>query len=274
MAGASQVASHTIDTPFGQPSGPVSELLVDGRTLFFIPRHGAGHQLLPSEVPYRANIYSLKTLGVTHVLAVSAVGIMREDIAPGNLVVPDQLFDRTKGIRPSTFFGDGIAGHVLFADPFCEEMRRLIISAARDLGAKVHSGGSYICMEGPQFSTRAESTFYRETLKPAVIGMTGLPEANLAREAELAYGMLALATDYDCWHTSEEDVSVTAVLAVLKANAALANEVVQAVLRSLPDQSTAPSLYSAEHAIITNPDQIAPAVKERLQILWGQYLGN
>jgi 5'-methylthioadenosine phosphorylase len=274
MDGLELVADHPLVTPFGKPSDPVIEGRLGGRPVFFIPRHGKGHRFLPSEVPYRANIHALKQLGVTHVLAVSACGIMRDEIKPGDMVVPDQIFDRTKGVRPSTFFGDGACGHVAFADPFCDELRHLVTAAAKASRARVHDGGTYVCMEGPQFSTRAESRHYRETLSPAVIGMTALPEAKLAREAEMCYAMLALATDYDCWHETAEDVSIEAVLAVLKANATLANAIVRAVAETLPRSSACPCLSAASTAIMTRPDLIPTATKDRLQILYGRYLNR
>lgn len=266
------VREHDLVTPFGKPSDPVIEGQIEGRTVYFIPRHGKGHRLTPSEVPYRANIHALKQLGVTHVLAVSAVGIMREDIKPGDMVVPDQVFDRTKGVRPSSFFGEGIVGHVSFADPFCDELRSVIIQSALAQGARVHKEGTYVCMEGPQFSTRAESRFYRETLRPAVIGMTALPEAKLAREAEMSYGMLALATDYDCWHETEEDVSVDAVMAVLKANAALANAIVKHLSETLPQTSSSACLSAASQAIMTHASAIPPNTREKVDLLYGKYL--
>lgn len=266
------VREHDLETPFGKPSDPVIEGLIGKHTVYFIPRHGKGHRYTPSEVPYRANIHALKQLGVTHVLAVSAVGIMRDDIRPGDMVVPDQIFDRTKGVRESSFFGEGIVGHISFADPFCEELRDVIIRSAKLENARIHKEGAYICMEGPQFSTRAESRFYRETLRPAVIGMTALPEAKLAREAEMCYGMLALATDYDCWHETEEDVSVDAVVAVLKANAALANSIVKRVAETLPEFSTSPILTGASQAIMTHRDVIPAATRKKVDLLYGKYL--
>ena len=181
IPGVELVKEHTISTPFGEPSDKVIEGKLHGRTVYFLPRHGKGHRFTPSEVNYRANIYALKSLGVTHVLAVSAVGIMKEHIKPGDLVVPDQIFDRTKGKRADTFFGEGIVGHFELADPFDAEFSRWIEKAARSVTDRVHFGGAYVCMEGPAFSTRAESRHYRETLRPAVIGMTAIPEAKLAR---------------------------------------------------------------------------------------------
>lgn len=276
MHGVDVVAEHEIDTPFGVPSDALVEARVDvggagARTVFFLPRHGRGHRLLPSEVPYRANIHALKSAGVTHVLAVSAVGIMKEHIRPGDMVVPDQIFDRTKGIRPSTFFGDGVAGHVSLADPFCDQLRQPLITAARDCGAVVHEGGTYVCMEGPQFSTRAESHFYRSAVDASVIGMTAIPEAKLAREAEMCYAMLAMGTDYDCWHETEEDVSVEAVIAILKANADMGNLVVQAVAGLLPEAATCDCQSAARFATITSADVISAEVKARLRVLYGKY---
>ena len=271
VEGVEAVAEHALETPFGPPSDAVVETRISGRTVFFLPRHGRGHRYLPSEVNYRGNVHALKQLGVTHVLAVSAVGSMREEIRPGHMVVPDQLFDRTKGVRPSTFFGEGIAGHVVFADPFCDELRGVALDAARACEAQVHDGGTYVCMEGPQFSTRAESHFYRGAVDASVIGMTGLPEAKLAREAEMCYAMLAMSTDYDCWHEEEEDVSVEAVLAVLKANAEMANAIVKKTAELLPATTSCPCLEAARYAVITAPEAIAPEAKERLKMLYGRY---
>lgn len=272
MEGAETVDEHHLDTPYGQPSDGVVETKLGGRTAFFLPRHGKGHRLLPSEVPARANIHALKQLGVTHVLAVSACGIMREEIEPGDMVVPDQIFDRTRGVRPSTFFGEGVVGHLPFADPFCEELRAVVIGAAREAGAKLHAGGTYICMEGPLFSTRAESNFYRDAVGAAVIGMTALPEAKLAREAEMCYAMLAMGTDYDCWHEDEEDVTIDQVLAVMKANGALANRIVAEVASRLPAESDCECLSAAQYAIVTDRAAIPKEAKERLRVLYGKYL--
>jgi 5'-methylthioadenosine phosphorylase len=272
MAGVEKVREHTIPTPFGEPSDAIIEGRINGLTVYFLPRHGRGHRWLPSEVNYRANIYALKSLGVTHVLAVSAVGIMQDHIKPGDLVLPDQLYDRTKGIRPSTFFGGGIVGHVEFADPFCPDFRGWIEAAARKVTPEVHSGGTYVCIEGPQFSTRAESHHYRATLQPAVIGMTALPEAKLAREAEMAYGMLALATDYDCWHEHEADVTVESVIAVLKANTEKANRVIKEVLAGLPEQHESRIFEAAKHAIMTAPEMVPAQKKKDLALLYGKYL--
>lgn len=272
MEGADTVTEHALDTPYGKPSDAIVEAKVEGRSVYFLPRHGKGHKLLPSEVPARANIHAFKQLGVTHVLAVSACGIMREEIKPGDMVVPDQIFDRTRGLRPSTFFGEGVVGHLPFADPFCEELREVIIEAGKEAGAELHAGGTYICMEGPLFSTRAESNFYRKAVDASVIGMTALPEAKLAREAELCYAMLAMGTDYDCWHEEEEDVTIDQILAVMKANGALANRIVADVAARLPTKSDCTCLSAAQYAIVTDRASIPAEAKERLRALYGKYL--
>ena len=274
MDGVTVVREREMDTPFGRPSDLLVETDIGGRAVVFLPRHGRGHRLLPSEVRYRANIHALKQLEITHVLAVGAVGIMKEHIRPGDMVVPDQIFDRTKGIRPSTFFGDGVAGHVAFADPFCEDLRSLVVRAARNRGAVVHEGGTYICMEGPQFSTRAESHFYRRAADATVIGMTALPEAKLAREAEMCYAVLSMGTDYDCWHEQEGDVEIESVLAIMKANTQTANAVVREVSGLLPETTDCECLHAARDAIITAPDAIPDEARQRLNVLYGHYLGG
>lgn len=273
MPGVELVQEHAISTPFGEPSDKVIEGKLHGRTVYFLPRHGKGHRFTPSEVNYRANIYALKSLGVTHVLAVSAVGIMKEHIRPGDMVVPDQIFDRTKGKRAETFFGEGIVGHFEFADPFDHDFCLWIEKAAKSVTDRVHFGGAYVCMEGPAFSTRAESRHYRETLRPAVIGMTAIPEAKLAREAEMCYGMLALATDYDCWHEGEDDVSVEAVLAVLKGNGEKANNIVKALVQNLPETHESRIFSLGTYAIMTARELIPEHRKKALNLLWGKYLG-
>ena len=273
MEGAEIVGEYDLETPFGRPSDRVVHARLGERTVFFLPRHGKGHRIMPSEINFRANIHALKQLDVTHVLAVSAVGIMKEHIAPGEMIVPDQLFDRTKGIRPSTFFGEGIVGHVSMADPFCDDLRRIALRAGRECGAAVHDGGTYVCMEGPQFSTRAESHFYR-SLDAAVIGMTAIPEAMLAREAEMCYALLAMGTDYDCWHEEEEDVSVEAVIEIVHRNASLGNEIVKAVTALLPPDTDCECLHAARHAVITAPDAVTDEAKARLALLYGKYFDD
>lgn len=272
--GVDYVREHDVSTPFGAPSDRILEATLNQKTVYFLPRHGRGHRFTPSEVNYRANIFALKKLGVTHILAVSAVGIMKETIRPGDMVIPDQIFDRTRGYRSSSFFGDGLVGHVMFGEPFCPDMRRIIKNSAYAEKATVHDGGTYVCMEGPAFSTRAESLFYRKTIEPAVIGMTAIPEAKLAREAEMCYGMLALATDYDCWHETEEDVSVEAVLAVVRANATLANNIIKNVALTMPETSDSELLYAAKYAIMTDRSIIPEATLNKTSVLWGHYFKN
>ena len=250
------IGEHFPETSFGTPSDKITEGRLNDRPIFFLPRHGRGHRLLPSEVPYQANILAMKKLGVTHLLAVSAVGIMQENISPGDMVIPDQIIDMTKGIRKHTFYGQGVVGHSMFADPFCDSFRKLLIEASQNQGAKTHQRGTYICVEGPRFSSRAESDFFRKTMNPSIIGMTAMPEASLAREAGLSYGLLGLATDYDCWHESEEDVSVEAVLQVLKDNSSKAQQIVSLISRELSPDTAQPFMESCRQAIITQSDSI------------------
>lgn len=263
------VEEINISTPFGAPS----DAIVRGRfkgtetTVLILPRHGRGHRLSPSTINYRANICALKMLGATHVLSVSAVGSMKEDIAPGDLVVVDQFIDLTKR-RESTFFDDGIVGHVPFADPVCPIMASAVYDAAKATQARVHKGGTYVCIEGPQFSTRAESLVYR-SWGVSVIGMTNMPEAKLAREAELPFATLALSTDYDCWHATEEDVSVEAVLAVLKKNIGFAKEVAKRLAAAPPDVSASPARHALANAVMTAPSAISEEARARLAWLLG-----
>ena len=258
-----------VKTPFGAPSDAIREATVAGTRVLFLPRHGANHQLSPSSVPYRANVWALKSLGATHVLSVSAVGSLREEIAPGHVVIPDQFIDRTAG-RASTFFDKGVVAHVSMADPVCPLLAASVADAARATGATVHAGGTYVCIEGPRFSTRAESHLFRQW-GASVIGMTNVPEAFLAREAELPYATLALATDYDCWRPHDQ-VDVTDILAVLHANVARAQDVIVRLAASLPDVSTSPATGALQYAIITKPGGITPALRRRYALLAGDAL--
>jgi 5'-methylthioadenosine phosphorylase len=267
MPGLEHVSSREVVTPFGAPSAEVVLGQLGATRLLFLPRHGKHHDLAPHQINYRANICALKQLGATHVLSLSAVGSMREEIVPGHVVVVDQYIDLTKR-RVSTFFEDGIVGHVAFADPVCPNLSAALAHASQAAGATVHRGGTYLCMEGPQFSTRAESHLYRQW-GVSVIGMTAMPEAKLAREAELPYATLALATDYDCWHESAGDVSVDAVLAVLEQNAALAQRTVALLAASLPPPEQSPAYQATKNAILTPKDHISPAVRQRLAWLLG-----
>ena len=264
----------TVKTPFGAPSDVVVTGRLHGVRMAFLPRHGRGHRLAPSELPFRANMYALKQLGMDCVLGISAVGSMRMEIRPGDLVLVDQFIDRTRGrTEESTFFGNGCVAHAHFADPVWEPLRKLALEAARRAGANVHDGGTYLSMEGPHFSTRAESELYR-SWDVDVIGMTNLQEAKLAREAEIAYATVALATDYDCWHEEEQDVNVADVLAVLKANVERARQTITAAAKLLAESEECITCAGAmEHAIITAPEAITPDARRRLDLLIGKYLG-
>jgi 5'-methylthioadenosine phosphorylase len=272
MDGLADVHEVEIETPFGAPS----DVIVTGRLgearLLFLPRHGRGHRLLPSELPFRANVWALKKLGAERIIAVSAVGSLREAIAPGHLVVPDQFIDRTFD-RHATFFGNGIVAHVGFGDPVCPVLSAALVASARRLGATVHAGGTYVCMEGPQFSTRAESELYR-AWGAAIIGMTNLQEAKLAREAELCFATLALATDYDCWKQDAHEVAIADVLAVLQANVALAKRVVHDVVPALAPTPGCGCGRALEHAIITDRGLIPARVKRDLAPIIGRYVGE
>lgn len=240
--------------------------------MVFLPRHGRGHRLLPSEVPYRANIWGMKKLGVQRIISVSAVGSMKEEIVPGHIVIPDQFFDRTQGKRVSTFFGEGIVGHVQFADPVCGDLSSVLYASATALGATTHRGGTYLCIEGPNFSTRAESLIYR-SWGVDIIGMTNIPEARLAREAEICYGTIALATDYDCWHEGHEDVSVEAVIAIIQQNVATARGIIKGAVEKLAAAGLGCACGSAlQHAIMTSRERIPPSTREKLALLIEKYL--
>jgi 5'-methylthioadenosine phosphorylase len=271
IEGLSEIREVEIDTPFGKPSDVLITGTLDGVPMVFLPRHGRGHRLLPSEVPYRANIHAMKQLGVQRIISVSAVGSMREEIVPGDIVIPDQFFDRTQGKRASTFFGEGVVGHVQFADPVCGDLSASLAQAASEVGATVHKGGTYLCIEGPNFSTRAESNIYR-SWGVDIIGMTNLPEARLAREAEICYGTVALATDYDCWYEGHDDVSVEAVLAIIKQNVATARNIIK-VAAGLAAVSRPCSCGSAlQYAIMTDTSQISATTRQRLALLLDKYL--
>jgi 5'-methylthioadenosine phosphorylase len=270
LEGLEGIRSVEVATPFGRPSDRVVTGRLGGVPLAFLARHGRGHRHLPTEIPYRANVWALKSLGVERILAVSAVGSMREDIAPGDLVIVDQFFDRTRQ-RPSTFFGGGLVAHVHFADPVCAELGDLLHEAAKGLRLRVHRGGTYLCMEGPAFSTRAESRIYRQW-GVDVIGMTNLQEAKLSREAEICYATIAMSTDYDCWHETEEDVTVEAVLKVLRENVANVRSLLAATVPRIPKERRCPCASALERAILTSPEAIPPATRKRLDLLVGKYL--
>jgi 5'-methylthioadenosine phosphorylase len=280
MDGLTNVTELRVDTPYGAPSDVIVRGQLGDTTLLFLPRHGRGHRIPPHAINYRANVCALKKCGATHLVTVSAVGSMKEEIAPGDLVIVDQFIDLTKR-RVSTFFDgdDEVAAHVMFADPVCPDLATALGDAAdRSRTAtggtgRVHRGGTYVVMEGPQFSTRAESRLYR-SWGVSVIGMTAMPEAKLAREAELPFATLALATDYDCWHESEEDVSVEAVIAVLQKNVSLARRTLGEVAKALPDPSKSGAAGALAHAIMTSPEKVSPAARKRLDWLVSSYLSR
>ncbi len=271
IEGLERVEQVEVDTPFGAPSDTIVRGRLGETTLLFLPRHGRGHRIAPHEINFRANLCALKKLGATHLVSISAVGSMKEAIAPGDFVVADQFIDLTRK-RTSTFFEGGVVGHVGFADPVCEHLAAALAAAGSKAGARVHRGGTYVCIEGPQFSSRAESLVYR-SWGVSVIGMTAMPEAKLAREAELPYAVLALATDYDCWHESEEDVTVEAVLAVMGRNVATARRAVVELAATLPDPRASKASTALASAIMTAPDRIPAETRERLGWLIGKYLG-
>jgi 5'-methylthioadenosine phosphorylase len=259
-----------LKTPFGDPSGPYLLGTLRGTRVAFLARHGAGHTLLPSELNFRANIFGFKLLGVERIMSASAVGSLKQEYAPLDIVVPDQFFDRTTG-RISTFFGNGLAAHVGFAHPICPELAAVAGDAVRAAGAKVHRGGTYVCMEGPQFSTLAESQLYR-SWGMDIIGMTNLQEAKLAREAEICYVTLALVTDYDCWHPDHDSVSVEMIIATLVQNARTAQRVIAEAITSLPAARSCDCGSALKHALITRPEAIPQRVKQQLAPIIGKYV--
>lgn len=277
MDGLREIRELRLDTPYGPPSDAVVAGVLDvpgagPLGVAFLPRHGVGHRLLPSEVPARANIYALKQLGVEFIIGVSAVGSLREDIEPLHMVVPDQLIDRTRG-RPSTYFGEGLVAHVSFGDPFCPRLRSVLASAAKDVGATVHRAGTYVVMEGPAFSTRAESNLYR-SWGADVIGMTALPEAKLAREAEICYAILACATDYDCWHDSHAEVTAEMIVANLLKNVEVSREAVRQALGRLPEQRDCPCANALKDALVTPLHLVPESTRQRVWPLIAKYAGQ
>jgi 5'-methylthioadenosine phosphorylase len=271
LPGLTQIEEVTLATPFGAPSDVVIRGRLGETQLLFLPRHGRGHRIPPHRINYRANVFALKVLGAQQVLSVSAVGSLKEEIAPGDMVVVDQFIDRTR-TRASTFFEEhGVVAHVSLADPTDRALSAAVQAAVTSAGGRVHMGGTYVCMEGPQFSTRAESNLYR-SWGAHVIGMTNLPEAKLMREAELPYASLAMATDYDCWHDDAAAVSVEAVIAVLNHNVDLARKTIAALVPRLPDPSQSPASSALKNAIITSPAHVSRATREVLAPLIGKYL--
>jgi 5'-methylthioadenosine phosphorylase len=271
MEGLTRVEEIRVETPFGEPSDVVHTGFLGDTRLMFLARHGRGHRLLPSEVPYRANIYAMKKLGVERIISISAVGSMKENLVPGHVVIPDQFFDRTTGKRDSTFFGNGLVGHIPFADPVCGDLSGLLAEVAQKEGAAVQRGGTYLCIEGPNFSTRAESNIFR-SWGVDIIGMTNLPEARLAREAEICYATLAMVTDYDCWHEEHEDVSVEAITAILQRNVIMARRIIATVAAEVKDGRSCACKEALRYAIMTPAELIPAQTRADLDLLIGKYL--
>ena len=270
MAGLTDVREEVVETPFGSPSDPLVLGMLEGRKVAFLARHGKGHRILPSELNFKANIYAMKAVGVKSILSVSAVGSLKEEHKPTDFVIPDQFIDRTFD-RTATFFGEGVVGHVAFGDPVCPVVSEVFAKACAEVGVVGKLGGTYVCMEGPQFSTRAESKLYR-SWGADVIGMTNLQEAKLAREAEISYATLAMVTDYDCWYEGHDDVTVEQVIAVMHKNSANAQNVVKAAVRLMPaDLSASPAQSAAKFAIMTDRALIPAETKKKLDVLFGKY---
>jgi 5'-methylthioadenosine phosphorylase len=270
MAELTDREERRIDTPFGPPSASYVVGTLRGKRVAFLARHGAGHRLLPTELNFRANIYGFKVLGVEYILSASAVGSLKEAYKPLDLVIPDQFFDRTRG-RVSTFFGNGLVAHVGFAHPFCRPLSDIAFDAASRAGATVHKGGTYVCMEGPQFSTLAESRLYR-SWGMDIIGMTNLQEAKLAREAEICYSTIALVTDYDCWHPEHDQVTVEMIIRNLTENAKVAQQVIASAVERLPFPRTCECAQALKYAIITRPEAVPEGVRRDLAPIVGRYL--
>ena len=270
MPGLSNIREEEVNTPYGSPSDLLVFGELDGRKVVFLARHGKGHRILPSELNFRANVYALKSVGVEQILSVSAVGSLKEEHKPTDFVIPDQFIDRTYA-RTSTFFGEGVVGHVAFGNPVCGAVAQALTSACEREAVVGKSGGTYVCIEGPQFSTRAESNLYR-SWGADIIGMTNLQEAKLAREAEICYATLAMVTDYDCWHTGHDDVTVEQVIAVMSQNSANACRVVRAAVSLLPSMRSCGCAHAAQFAIMTSRDLIPAATREKLALLYGKYL--
>jgi 5'-methylthioadenosine phosphorylase len=270
MSGLSNTCEVRVKTPFGDPSDAMVIGTLEGKRVAFLARHGRGHRILPSELNFRANIYAMKMLGVQRIISVSAVGSLQEDLRPGEFLIPDQFFDRTKG-RVSTFFGNGIVAHVTFDKPTCPQLSGVLTNACRSLKVPVHEKGTYICMEGPQFSTLAEALFHR-TMKFDVIGMTNVTEAKLAREAEICYSTVAMITDYDCWHPEHDSVSVAAIIATLNQNATNAQNVLREAIKTLGAERHCKCGDALKHAIITDPKVVPAKTKKNLAAIIGRYI--
>lgn len=270
MEGLSDTREIRVKTPFGNPSDAIVLGTLEGKRVAFLARHGRGHRFMPTELNYRANIYAMKLLGVQRIISVSAVGSFEEELRPGEFLIPDQFVDGTKG-RKSTFFGEGIVAHIAFGKPVCPQLSAVLGAACRTENVEVREKGTYFNMEGPQFSTLAESEFYR-AVNFTVVGMTNVTEAKLAREAEICYSTVAMVTDYDCWHPQHESVTVSAILATLQQNAANAQNVLRESIRTMPEERTCKCGSALQHAILTDPKVIPAAAKKRLAAIVGKYV--
>ena len=270
MTGLQETEEHELETPFGKPSAPIITGTLEGKRVAFLARHGIGHHILPGEVNYRANIYALKQLGAQRTVSVNACGSLREDLAPGHIVIPDQLYDNTRN-RARTFFGSGLVAHIGVADPFCPDLSTGLVDAVTSTGTPVHKGGAFIIIEGPRFSTKAESNTYR-SWGMSIIGMTTAPEAFLAREAEMCYAVMAHVTDYDVWHVSEAPVTVEMVIQVLHRNTQAAQDAIRNLVRSLPEDPPCDCRNALSTAIITDPSAIPPETRRELDLLVKKYL--
>jgi 5'-methylthioadenosine phosphorylase len=270
IEGLREVDKVSLDTPFGKPSDIITLGTLAGIRTAFLPRHGRGHRISPSELPSQANIYALKSLGVEWIISVSAVGSLREDVQPLDIVIPDQLIDRTRS-RVNSFFGGGLVAHVSFAQPFCPILSQILYQSAKEAGTKVHQGGTYLAMEGPLLSTKAESNLYR-SWGADIIGMTAIPEAKLAREAEICYATLAYVTDYDCWYESYQSVSVEMIIANTRQGVAKAKQIIPLALSHLPEERECSCATALKKAIVTSPEYIPNEIKKKLELLIGKYI--
>ncbi len=272
IEGLTDIEEVDIDTPFGKPSDAITIGKLEGVGIAFLPRHGRGHRISPSELPVRANIYALKSLGVEHIIAVSSAGSFRQEIMPGDLVIPDQLIDRTRS-RVNSFFGEGIVVHIPFAEPFCPTLCQVLYESAKEVGASVHPKGTFVVMEGPAFSTRAESRLYR-SWGADIIGMTALPEAKLAREAEICYAIIGCVTDYDSWMERSEPITIDVILNVLRQNIDTAKKIIKLAVSRIPEKRNCGCATALEGAIVTNPELIPAEQKKKLNRLIGKYLSK
>jgi len=270
MKGLTDIEEVDLDTPFGKPSAPITIGRLEGVGIAFLPRHGKGHRISPTEIPVRANIYALKWLGVEWLISVNAVGSFKSEIKPGDLVIPDQIIDRTRN-RVNSFFGEGIVVHIPFAEPFCPVLSQIVFEAAKETGASVHPKGTYVAMEGPAFSTKAESRLYR-SWGTDIIGMTALPEAKLAREAEICYAIIAGVTDYDSWQEKSQPITVDVILDILRQNTDTIRKIIKLAVARIPEQRDCSCATALKDAIATAPRYMPPEQKEKLNLLIGKYL--